>query len=95
MFKLKSSFSEEEKEKNLKQLREMLDALPQQINEIKYFETGVNVSGSPAAFDLVLVSEFESLETLEAYRVHPEHEKVLDFVSGIKEATHVVDYNMA
>jgi len=95
MFKLKSSFSKEEKEKNLKQLREMLDALPTHINEIKHFETGMNVSGSPAAFDLVLVSEFESLETLEAYRVHPEHVKVLDFVSRVKEATHVVDYNIA
>ncbi len=94
MFKLKSSFSKEEKENNLKQLREMLDALPAHINEIKYFETGMNVSASPAAFDLVLVSEFESLETLEAYRVHPEHVKVLDFVSRVKEVTHVVDYNM-
>ncbi len=83
-------------EKNKKDILEHLDlmlkALPGKIQEIKFFETGKNISTSKAAYDFVLISEFEGLATLDKYRVHPEHKKVLDFISQNELMLKVVDY---
>ena len=75
MIKLKVSSDKTEISQKIK---DRLENLPQLINEIKYYEVGLNLSKSPSAHDIVLVSRFDSLETLEAYRIHPEHKKVLD-----------------
>ena len=51
-----------------------LAALDGVIPEIKYCEVGRAVGSDN--YDAVLVSEFESLETLEAYKVDPRHKVV-------------------
>jgi len=84
--------SDDEKNEGLKKLKEALDSLPSQISEIKKFETGINISNSSTASDFALIGEFESKETLEAYKVHPEHQKVLDLISSLKGRTAIVDY---
>jgi hypothetical protein len=80
------------KQLHLNELEEMLNALPEKIKEISYYEVGVNISKSPAAFDLVLVSDFENDAALENYRIHPAHQQVLEFISEVKEDIKVVDY---
>ena len=47
------------------------------------------------AFDAVLVSEFRDQAALEAYKNHPEHLKVADFVASVKLDRAVVDYEAA
>ena len=42
--------------------------------------------------DVVLVSEFESVEALYSYQKHPDHLKVADFVSRACTSRAVVDY---
>ncbi|NJM15842.1 MAG: Dabb family protein [Bacteroidales bacterium] len=93
MFKLKGQFSDSEKAKNAGLLKEKLDALTGKIKEIVFFESGINFFESPAAYDLVLVSDFNSVEDLHAYRVHPEHVKILEFVNQVVEDKVVVDFN--
>jgi len=92
MFKLKPSIADETRPDYLTRLKSELDALEEKIPEIKYFETGINVAKSERAYDVVLISEFESLETLEIYRLHPEHLKVVEFIKGICNSTIAVDY---
>lgn len=92
MFRLKSSFSEDQKRENLKKLKSRLDHLINEIPEVLYLETGINISKSPAAYDLVLVTRFENEEKLDIYRKHPEHQSVLKFINEIKEDITVVDY---
>ena len=87
MFKLKKDRIDE-----LHEMRKRLDNLQNTIDVIKYFDIGVNISKSPSAYDLVLVSEFDSLEDLEKYRVHPDHQKVLEYIANIKDSSIVVDY---
>ena len=58
----------------------------------KEFEVGVNFNPSEAAYDVSLYSVFESKETLQAYVVHPEHQKVVQFIGSIAENRVVVDY---
>ena len=73
-------------------IKDLLETLPSKISEIKYFEVGINISDSPAAFDLVLISEFESIKSLDKYRLDPEHVKATDVVRLHKESSMVVDY---
>ncbi|MBN1186907.1 MAG: Dabb family protein [Bacteroidales bacterium] len=87
MFKLKKDRLDE-----LHELRKRLDNLQNTIDVIKYFETGVNIRQSSSAYDLVLISEFESLDDLEKYRVHPDHQKVMEYIAIVKESSIVVDY---
>ena len=92
MFKLKEKAEGRDKAAKITLLKAMLEALPARIKEIKFFEVGVNVLQASIAYDLVLVSEFESLEALQSYQKHPEHLMVFDFVVKTSESRIVVDY---
>ncbi len=89
LFRLKDN---EDKEKNMEKLREMLEDLPGKIPLIRYFEVGVNALPSDRSYDMCLISGFDSEEDLQAYRVHPAHQEVLDFYGRIRKQTATVDY---
>jgi hypothetical protein len=73
-------------------LKEMLEVLPEYIPELKGMEVGLNINTRPSAFDIVLTVDLEDEDGLNAYRVHPEHKKVLDYLEGKIEKSAVVDY---
>ena len=64
------------------------------IKEIKALEVGINVNPSERASDVVLVSEFESMEKLKKYQDHPEHLKVVALLQPLTEEVRVVDYEL-
>ncbi len=92
MFKLKDEAEGAGKESNINKVMNILKELPANINEIKIYEVGENISASPSAFDLVLYSGFDNEEALNAYRSHPEHVKALDVILKLITETAVVDY---
>ena len=92
MIKVKEFGSQEKKTEVIRQLKKQIDDLVGVIEQIRFFETGLNISESPAAYDLVLISEFDSLEDLDIYRKHPDHVKVLDTLAEVKDKITVVDY---
>ncbi len=92
MIKLKSFSTEKDKALKIKEIKEGLEGLKNLIKEIKFIEIGVNINPSERASDLVLLSDFDSLESLEVYRVHPEHQKVLKIISENAEKVTAVDY---
>lgn len=75
-----------------REIKEMLDALPSKIPCIKRFDVGINAVPSDASDDLVLVSEFESLEDLQSYAAHPEHVRVADVIGKARLTRNAVDY---
>lgn len=83
-----------QKESNTLRLKDKLDNLKNKIPELLHLETGLNISKSPAAFDLVLVTHFKTREDLDTYRVHPLHQELLSFLNEIKESVIVVDYEI-
>ena len=93
MFKLKET-APDEKMHEVLQLKLMLDMLPEAIKEVGFFEVGMNFTESDRAFDLVLVSEFESISDLDIYREHPEHKKAVEYIREICDVTRVVDYEV-
>ncbi|MDZ7721339.1 MAG: Dabb family protein [candidate division KSB1 bacterium] len=77
---------------NINKVQEKLEALPALIKEIRDYEIGVNIAESPAAFDIVLISSFETESDFKVYRDHPEHIKVKDFINTVRDQAVVVDF---
>jgi len=82
------------REQTLSTMRNALNGLPAQISVIKGYEVGVASSRSPSSYDIVLISAFDSWEDLKAYRDHPEHVKVKDYIAEIRTEAAVVDYEI-
>ena len=73
-----------------KALLEGLRGLQGVIPQLKRSEVAVNVG--QGNYDAVLVSEFESLEALDAYKNDPRHKAVSALCKSIREDRVAVDY---
>ena len=91
MWKLKESAEGKTKTENMEWIREHLYALPPVIPQIKRMEIGFDVSGTDMSMDLMLLTEFDSLDDLHTYAVHPEHVKVSAYVRKVIETRVVLD----
>jgi len=91
LFKLKE-FPSEGKQQVISKLKTMLLALKGKIDELKYIEVGENYELDAKSYDIALISHFESIEDLDVYRVHPEHQKVVAYVGEVTEARAAVDF---
>jgi hypothetical protein len=92
MFTLKDFAEGKDKSENLIIMKEKLESLIDNIDLIRKIEVGLNYNSSAAAYDIVLYSEFDSKEDLDAYQIHPEHRKVAEFIVKLDEKRAVVDY---
>jgi hypothetical protein len=92
MFKLSGTPGSDQREKNREEVKKRLEALSSEIDVIRSLEAGINVVSQARAFDVVLVSTFDSLEDLDKYRVHPAHQEFVAYVSRIREQVASVDY---
>ena len=73
-------------------VRERLLTLPGQIDVIRHYEVGLDVIRSERAWDLVIYSQFDSLETLEVYDKHAAHLDVVAYLRPLRSHIASVDY---
>lgn len=92
MWKFKDFAEGATKEENIAKVKAMLEQLPSKIDFIREMKVEVNVNPKEGMYDAVLISSFDSLEDVNAYRVHPDHKKISAFVSLIRESRASVDY---
>jgi len=85
-------FYEEKREAHLKEVKEMLDALPEKIPTLRSMEVGIDFLHSDRSMDMVLTATFDDKEGLEAYRVHPAHQEVVARIKEVSQESRVVDY---
>jgi hypothetical protein len=85
-------FKEEDKEQNIKRAKEMLEALEESVPTLKSMEVGIDFSHKERAMDLSIITTFDDKAGLEAYAIHPEHLKVVEFIKSVAVASKVVDY---
>ena len=78
--------TEKEQEEVLTGLRNLQGVIPQLLKS----EVAVNVA--PGNYDAVLVSEFASLEDLDAYKNDPRHKAVSALCKSIRTDRVAVDY---
>lgn len=81
-----------EKKAGIKQLRAAFEGIRGKIPGMMHLEIGVDNSHVDYACDVVLYSEFESQQALDAYATHPEHLRVRNELEGLRVARHQVDY---
>lgn len=76
------------------EMKHRLESLKGVVPTLIDIEIGLDAVHSDASKDVVLYSEFESVQALKAYAEHPEHLKVVDFVKPLVCERHVVDYEV-
>lgn len=86
-FKLKDSSLE-----NIEKTAAVLRGLEGKVEQLRGFEVGIDVLKSARSYDIALVADFDSLEDLEGYQVHPEHKKVIEYMNQVRESSVAVDY---
>lgn len=72
--------------------KEVLESLDGAVPQLRSITVGLNIVDSPRAYDLALVTAFDSLDDMQAYQNHPAHLKILDYVKTVIEASASVDY---
>ena len=70
------------------EMKNRLEALDGKVSELRKIEVGIDES----AGTMSLYSEFNSMEDLNAYQVHPEHQAVVGFVKPLVAGRSVCDY---
>lgn len=73
--------------------RDALVALPDQIEQLKSIEVGINENPAEA-WDLVLTAQAETLEDVAIYSAHPAHQAAVALIADHKAARACVDYTV-
>jgi len=92
MWTLHETVNGKDKAENAQTAKELLESLNGQIPGLLHLEVGINCVVGPGAFDIVLVSDLESRETLDVYQDHPKHQAVIPFMKSIASQRAAVDY---
>lgn len=83
---------EDNSEAHKELVKDKLMSLKEKISVLKGIEVGCNFSLEERAFDLALITDFETTEDLKAYNVHPAHVEFVNYVKARNTITKVVDY---
>jgi hypothetical protein len=75
-------------------MKEQLLACAGIVPGILKLEVGIAEPGLEATYDVVLYSEFESKEALDAYQSHPQHQALKPFFSAVRDARQCMDYTI-
>lgn len=90
MFTLK----EENKEKNIAEFLERAEKL-RELDIIKAFNVVRNADKTPASnYDVALIFDFETVETLDEYQKSPQHIKFGEFVFSVRVDRACIDYEI-
>ena len=93
LFKLAEQAEGNSKAVNAAIIKRRLEALKGLIPEILKMEVSINHADAPAGnHDIVLDSEFRSLDDLRTYVSHPEHRKVGEFIGKVRTDRAAIDY---
>lgn len=87
LFKLRDRSPQE-----VQRLVQVLLGMEGQIPQLRAIEAGANVVESARAYDIALVTHFDSLADMEAYQVHPLHQDVSAQLRAASEAVAAVDF---
>lgn len=81
------------KAENLAIAKGMLEALQGVVPTLLSSKVNLGADGqNPSNYDLVLEADYESMDALNEYIVHPEHKKVGQFMAKVRESRACVDY---
>lgn len=86
MFKLNDVSKAEE-------AKERFSKVAEKVSELKKGEVVINSADAPDSnYTIALICDFESIDDLNAYQVHPVHKEFGAFIAGIKTDRACIDY---
>lgn len=93
LFQLDPQMDPALKQRVMHDFKTAIEALPATIPFLRSVEVGINANPSET-FDLALYSEFDSLDDVRAYAVHPDHVAAASLIGPYKVARSCVDYEI-
>lgn len=93
MWKLKETAEGKTATENAATMKAMLEALPERVAQVRRLTVSTDIFASNPKAEVVLYTEFATVEDLDAYQVHPEHKKCVAFISSVVAERRVVDYH--
>lgn len=92
MFKLREANGKSEYE-NAVEAKERFNDVIANVSELKAGEVVINSKDAPQDnYTIALICDFESIDALNAYQVHPAHKKFGAFIAEIKTERACIDY---
>lgn len=71
-----------------------LNALGGVVPQLRSISAGANAVYPDVNWDVTLVADFDSVEDLEAYAVHPAHEEVAVYIRSVVASRVAVDFEV-
>lgn len=93
LFKLKDEVSADEKLAAMNNFKAAIEALPAKIPVIRKIEVGLNMNPGET-LNIALYSEFDTLDDVKSYAVHPDHVAAGKLLATVKESRACVDYEL-
>lgn len=95
IWKFKEAADGYDRSTNMERVKGELEALPKRMpGVIRHLEVGLNDLENGTNYDLVLIVDFDDYRALEVYLNHPEHLKVADLVTKVRENRVAADYKL-
>jgi hypothetical protein len=94
MWTMKDNAEGADKNTNARKMKQLLEALPALIPCLVSLQVSTEVFASSPECDIILNTTFKTRADLDAYQVHPEHQKVVEFVKKVVASRSVVDYEL-
>ena len=92
MWKFKEHAEGADKATNLAKAKSLLEACADIAPGTVRFEVAIAQSGLECTYDLVLYTEFEDQEALDAYQHHPRHVALKPFIAAVRAERQCMDY---
>lgn len=72
----------------------LLNGLDGVVPQLRSISAGANVAYPDANWDVTLVADFDSIEAIEQYQVHPAHEEVARYIRSVVASRVAVDFEV-
>ncbi len=93
LFKLKDEAPAEARLAAMNTFKAAIEALPAKIPFIRSIEVGLNINPAET-WSIALYSEFDSLDDVRRYAVHPDHVAAGKLLAEVRESRACVDYEL-
>lgn len=90
LFKHKAGVTEDERNRWIDTMRGLVSEIP----EIRALSIGPDVAHSQRSYDVALIIDFESLEDLHTYQIHPAHVAAAAVSRALSEHVASVDFEL-
>lgn len=92
MWRFKEEAEGASKLENMRWVKRELEALVGVVPSLLSMEVGIAVTSGDMHYDMALISTFEDLKALEAYKVDSRHKRISTFVAKVRLERATVDF---